>query len=74
MNALVEYEANQLMALFGQRDELGMHMFMEHMHIPVDVQDRLINEISILCQLDQHSVGELIEHHGQSLMSERLLR
>ncbi|WP_434951320.1 hypothetical protein ACRWQL_17385 [Shewanella sp. HL-SH4] len=74
MNALVEYEASQLMALFRQSDNLGMHMFMEHMSIPVDVQDLLINEISTLRQLDQHSVGEVIEHYGQSLMSERLLR
>lgn len=74
MNALVEYEARQLVALFGQSDVLGMHMFMEHMSFPVDVQDLLITEISTLCQLDQHSVGEIIEHHGQSLMPERLLR
>lgn len=74
MNALVEYEANQLMALFGQSDYLGMHMFMEHMTIPVDVQELLMSEISSLRQLNQYSVGEIIEHYGQSLMSERLLR
>lgn len=73
MNTLVEYEARKLVDLFGKADHLAMHLFMDDMSMPLDVQDRLICEISALNQIDQQSVGEVIEHHGQSLMSERLL-
>ena len=72
MNTLIEYEASKLVDLFGKADNLAMHLFMDNMSMPVDVQDRLISEISALSQINQQSVGEIIEHHGQSLMSERL--
>ncbi|NMH66110.1 hypothetical protein [Shewanella salipaludis] len=72
MNALIEFEAGRFVDLFERNDTLGIHMFMEHMNIPLDVQDRLYNEISSLVKKDQRSIAQIIETYGQSLLSERL--
>ncbi|EGM69415.1 hypothetical protein [Shewanella sp. HN-41] len=72
MNALIELEATKLTTLFSHGDILGIRMFMEHMNIPLDVQDRLYDEISALKNLDQNQVSQVIEAFGQSLLSERL--
>jgi hypothetical protein len=72
MNTLIEFEAAKLADLFDQGDSLAMHMFMENMHMPIDVQNKLMEEISSLNQIDQNSIGKIIENHGQSQLSERL--
>ncbi|MCL1122414.1 hypothetical protein N7V09_15630 [Shewanella seohaensis] len=72
MNAIVDFEAAKLTTLFSHGDILGIHMFMDQMNIPLDVQDKLYAEISALKHLDPHNVSLAIEHHGQSQLSERL--
>lgn len=72
MNALIELEATTLTTLFSHGDVLGIRMFMEHMNIPLDVQDRLYDEISALKHLNHHQVSKVIETFGQSQLSERL--
>ena len=72
MNSLIEMEANKLSTLFGHGDILGIRMFMEHMNIPLDVQDKLFDEISALTHIDQKQIGAVIEAFGQSQLSERL--
>ncbi|QYJ80060.1 hypothetical protein [Shewanella acanthi] len=72
MNAIIEFEAAKLTTLFSNGDVLGIRMFMEHMNIPLDVQDKLYDEISSLKQLDTQHVSQAIEQVGQSQISERL--
>ncbi len=72
MNAIIEYEAAKLTSLFSHGDTLGSRMFMENMHIPLDVQDTLCTQISALKPLDQHNVELTLEHFGQSQLTERL--
>lgn len=72
MNTVIELEVTKLTTLFSHGDVLGIRMFMEHMNIPLDVQDKLYDEISALKHLDQNQVSQIIETFGQSLLSERL--
>ena len=41
MNTLVEFEAKTLVELFHKGDILSIHMFMDSMSMPFDVQDKL---------------------------------
>ncbi|QSX28784.1 MULTISPECIES: hypothetical protein [Shewanella] len=71
MNALIEYEAGRLANLMLHGDTLGIRLFMEHMHIPLDVQDRLFAEMATL-DGDTSRIASWLETHGQSTMPERL--
>ncbi|CAM3910334.1 MULTISPECIES: hypothetical protein [Shewanella] len=70
MNTLIEFEAQRLADLFTQGDTLSIHMFMDSMSMPFDVQEKLFNEISALKNLDQQQIAQVIESHGQSLIQE----
>ncbi len=72
MNNLVEFEAEELTALFAQGDMLSVKMFMETMGMPCDVQDRLISEISSLKNQNSSEIGRIIENYGQSHITDRL--
>ncbi len=72
MNALIETEAYELSQLFKSGDSLKIRMYMEHVHMPLDVQDKIFEEISSLSQLEQGTIALLIEAHGNSEISERL--
>lgn len=70
MNALIDFQAGRLAALIGRGDILGMRMFMENMHIPLDVQDRLCNEMHSLS--DPLHIASWLENNGHSTFPERL--
>ncbi|ASJ96414.1 hypothetical protein [Shewanella marisflavi] len=70
MNTLIEFEAQRLVDLFTQGDALSIHMFMDSMSMPFDVQEKLFNEISALKNLDQQQIAQVIESHGHSLIQE----
>jgi hypothetical protein len=72
MNALVEFEAGKLVVLFDEGDSLNIHMFMDMMKMPYDVQDKLFFEISSLKNVDRFKIEMIIESHGQSILHERL--
>ena len=72
MNRLIEVEATEFTQLFKSGDTLGIRMFMEHVHMPLDVQDKIFDEISALTQLDFDKIARLIETHAHSQISERL--
>lgn len=72
MNALVEFEAGKLVDLFDEGDSLNIHMFMDMMKMPYDVQDKLFFEISSLQNVDRFKIEMIIESHGQSILHERL--
>lgn len=72
MNALIEIEANEFSQLFKNGDTLGIRMFMEHVNMPLDVQDKIYDEISALPQLEQNAIAQLIETHSHSQIPERL--
>ncbi|WP_374700130.1 hypothetical protein [Shewanella woodyi] len=72
MNALVEFEAGKLADLFDEGDSLNIHMFMDMMKMPYDVQDKLFFEISSLESLDRSKIEMIIESHGHSILNERL--
>ncbi|QYJ92454.1 hypothetical protein [Shewanella spartinae] len=70
MNTLIEFEAQRLADLFMQGDTLSIHLFMDSMSMPFDVQEKLFNEISALKNLDHQQIAQVIESHGQSLIQE----
>ncbi|MCG9757065.1 hypothetical protein L1D40_17895 [Shewanella insulae] len=70
MNTLIEFEAQRLADLFTQGDTLSIHMFMDSMSMPFDVQEKLFNEISALKNLDHQQIAQVIESHSQSLIQE----
>ncbi|KIO37493.1 hypothetical protein [Shewanella sp. cp20] len=70
MNTLIEFEAQRLADLFTQGDTLSIHMFMDSMSMPFDVQEKLFNEISALKNLDHQQIAQVIESHCQSLIQE----
>lgn len=72
MNTLIEFEAKTLVELFHRGDILSIHMFMDSMSMPFDVQDKLFNEISALENPDHHLVAQIIESHGTSALNELL--
>ncbi|GIU07740.1 hypothetical protein [Shewanella glacialipiscicola] len=72
MNALIEIEATEFSQLFKNGDMLGIRMFMEHVRMPLDVQDKIYDEISALKQLEQNQIAALIETHSHSQIHERL--
>ncbi|MEL4372002.1 hypothetical protein [Shewanella xiamenensis] len=72
MNALIEIEASEFSQLFKSGDALSIRMFMEHVRMPLDVQDKIYNEISALAVLEQDTIARLIESHSHSEISERL--
>ena len=45
---------------------------MEHVRMPLDVQDKIYDEISALKQLEQNQIAALIETHSHSQIHERL--
>ncbi|QBF84756.1 hypothetical protein EXU30_02130 [Shewanella maritima] len=72
MNGLVEYEASMLVDLLESGDSLRVHMFMDAMGMPFDVQDRLLNEFSGLKHVDQQQIADIIEDQGQHSLSSHL--
>lgn len=72
MNTLVEFEARKLVDLFDQGDILSIHIFMDSMSLPFDVQDKLFSEISALKNPDQHAIAQIIESYGSSSLHEHL--
>jgi len=72
MNALIEIEASEFSQLFKRGDALSIRMFMEHVRMPLDVQDKLFHEILALADLEQDTIARLIETHSHSLIPERL--
>ncbi|AZQ10269.1 MULTISPECIES: hypothetical protein [Shewanella] len=71
MNALIDFQADRLAALIGRGDVLGIRMFMENMHIPLDVQDRLCDDMHSLSS-DPLRIASWLEDNGHSAISERL--
>lgn len=72
MNALIEIEASEFSQLFKRGDTLSIRMFMEHVHMPLDVQDKIYDEILALTQFEQDTIARLIETHEHSQIPERL--
>ncbi|WP_372870422.1 hypothetical protein [Shewanella sp.] len=71
MNALIDFQADRLAALIGRGDVLGIRMFMENMHIPLDVQDRLCSEMNSFSG-DPTRIASWLEDNGRSIIPERL--
>ncbi|GLP94817.1 hypothetical protein [Paraferrimonas sedimenticola] len=72
MNTLVEFEADQLAMLLKQGDHIAIRMFMESMSLPVDVQDKILDDVSQLRTCNSVNIGSIIESHGYSTISERI--
>ncbi|MCG9696320.1 hypothetical protein [Shewanella sp. Isolate11] len=72
MNALVEFEAKRLADLLHKGDLLSIHMFMDSMSMPFDVQSKLMSEFASLKSPDHNSIAALIESHSNSSLNEYL--
>lgn len=72
MNALIEIEAAEFSQLFKSGDTLRIRMFMEHVHMPLDVQDKIIDEMSALSNFEHHEIVSLIEANSHSQIHDRL--
>lgn len=73
MNQVVEFEAALMIAL-QEEEPLKMRMILEGMGMPVDAQDEIIKIAQQIPADDFQGLGEIIERHGVSAVSERLLR
>ncbi|MBY5993815.1 hypothetical protein [Ferrimonas balearica] len=73
MNTLVEYEAARLEQLL-ESDPLAARMFMETMHMPLDVQDSILSEVSKLRRRDRNALAQVIEQHGISVLPDQISR
>ncbi len=72
MNTLVEFEAKRLADLLLKGDLLSIHLFMDSMSMPFDVQSKLLDEFAVLQNPDQNSIAALIESHSSSSLNEYL--
>jgi hypothetical protein len=72
MNHLLDMEARTLAGLIGNGDILGMRMFMERIHLPLDVQDRLLFQFAAMTHADAASIASILESDSQSIVPDHL--
>jgi hypothetical protein len=65
MSAIWKSHAEQLMTMINANNSVSAHLFMEQlMHLPVNIQDSIIEEISHLPICDNEKVAHIINTHS----------
>lgn len=82
MNSIMQTQANMLdkMCLNTETNrpvatdlyDLQAHLYLEGMHVPVDIQDKIINAIHRLKSINSDKILIIIEHCNHSAISEKL--
>jgi len=65
MSALFRYQAKCLNEMMNARDEAQAHLYLEQLLLlPVDVQDKIIEDISQLKNCNSDAVANIIGHYS----------
>ena len=65
MGSIWEHHAKHLGELLSNRDDLQAHLYLEQLMLfPVDIQDKIINEISNLAKCETDSIAEIISFYS----------
>lgn len=61
MSSIWQNQASHLIALLDQNRDVQAHLYLERLMLfPVDVQDKIIDEVSHLTHCNSESVAEII--------------
>jgi hypothetical protein len=70
MSAIWKYQAQRLNQLIDENNEIQAHIYMEQLLLfPVDVQDRIIEEISLLPQCSRDAVANILGSYSVTDLS-----
>lgn len=65
MSATWKYQARRLKQMIDSNNETQAHLYMEHLLLfPVDIQDRIIEEISHLPHCTSDAVANILGHYS----------
>lgn len=65
MSAMWKYQARRLKQLIDSNNETQAHLYMERLMLfPVDVQDRIIEDISHLSHCSSDAVATILGHYS----------
>jgi hypothetical protein len=65
MSAIWSNHANHLTKLINNNNETQAHLYLEQLMLfPVDVQDKIIEDISQLDQCNNDAVSNIIKHYS----------
>jgi hypothetical protein len=65
MSATWKYQARRLKKMIDSNNETQAHLYMEHLLLfPVDIQDRIIEEISHLPHCTSDAIANILGHYS----------
>jgi hypothetical protein len=65
MSAIFKYQARCLQQMFDANNDTQAHMYLEQLLLfPVDIQDRIIEEISHLSNCNSDSIAKILGHYS----------
>jgi hypothetical protein len=65
MSAIWKNHANQLVGMIKEHNETQAHLYLEQLMLfPVDIQDKIIDEISHLNHCNNDAVASIISHYS----------
>ena len=83
MNSIMQTQAKALGDLcqkaqkhhkfINETDDLKAHLYLESMHVPVDIQDKILNAIHRLKTINSEKILIIIENCSKTQVSEKLL-
>ena len=59
--------------VINQADDLKAHLYLESMHVPVDIQDKILNAIHRLKTINSDKILIIIENCSKLQTSDKLL-
>lgn len=66
MSLIWEHHANHLANLMGDNDQLQAHLYLEQLMLfPVDIQDKIINEIANLAKCNTDNISQIIHFYSR---------
>ena len=83
MNSIMQTQAEALGELcqkaqehhqnINESDDLKVHLYLESMQVPLDIQDKILNAIHRLKSINNEKILIIIEHCHQNDSTDRLL-
>ncbi|NRA61482.1 MAG: hypothetical protein HRU25_11345 [Psychrobium sp.] len=62
MNQVIETQAQVLADLNCSQDEFSCHIFLENQHFPLNIQDKILNEIGRLKVPNAGNIAKVIDN------------
>ncbi|WP_199608804.1 hypothetical protein [Flocculibacter collagenilyticus] len=72
MNALMQNQVDTLNDLLSSNQLLDAQMYMESMHMPYDVQDKIVGAVSRLKKITPNKVAVILEYCKNSSFPEQM--